>query len=68
MNFLGFETKLSNNCYNKDSCNFFKSKNCSMYNLLVETFFMTIAFGIDDLILVWNTYCFVNNIIRFSHL
>ena len=33
MNFPGFETKLSNNCFNQDSC----SKNCSMYYLFVKT-------------------------------
>ena len=55
MNFPGFETKLNNNC-NQDSCSIFKSKNCSMYHLLVKTFFRTNAFGLDDLILVWNTH------------
>ena len=50
MNFPDFETKLSNNCCNQDSCSFFKSKICSMYNLLVKTFFRAIAFGLVVLI------------------
>ena len=46
----------------------FKNYNCSMYNPLVKTFFKTIAFGLNDLILVWNIYWFIINISWFSNL
>ena len=68
MNFPGFETKLSNNCCNQDSCSFLKAKTVLCAIFLVKTFFRTIPFALDDLILVWKTYYFVNNIIRFSNL